>query len=158
MQAYKYIKREQKTYFNNKWWRGLQEERSICNMVRTFDSHWNVCVLRNLSPDTNHITCCHFELKSEFILFSCISPSINSYSLNESSLSSSFLLIPQFLVVILNYVCTIHYCCKMLLSVDWKRLLWGRNILDFFLELWVLVPGKLGKYHVKEWGLLFLRE
>ena len=42
-----------------------------------FISCWNVGLLHNLPPNTNHITCCRIELAYQFILSSRHSPGIN---------------------------------------------------------------------------------
>jgi hypothetical protein len=42
-----------------------------------FNSCWNVLVLHNLPPNTNHITCRHLELAYQFVLSSRHSPAIN---------------------------------------------------------------------------------
>ena len=39
-----------------------------------FNSCWNVRVLHNLLPNTNHITCCHLDLIYQFFLSSRYSP------------------------------------------------------------------------------------
>ena len=42
-----------------------------------FNSCWNVRVLHNLPPDTNHMTLRHLELAYQFVLSSRHSPGIN---------------------------------------------------------------------------------
>jgi len=42
-----------------------------------FNPCWNVCVLHNLPPNTNHITRHHLELAYQFVMSSRYSPDIN---------------------------------------------------------------------------------
>ena len=58
-----------------------------------FNSRWNVHVLHNLPPDTNHITCHHLELSHQFALSSGHSAVINLrlYPFNFTSALPPFL-------------------------------------------------------------------
>ena len=54
---------------------------------------WNICVLHNLPPNNNHITCCHLKLVYQFVLSFRHSTGVNFrwFLFNFPSISSPFL-------------------------------------------------------------------
>ena len=73
-----------------------------------FDSNWNICVLQNLSPNTNHITF-HFEL---LIASSPLKPISFPYIVPYNSLPSTYTIIPCYSVKFSVFV--YYYCVHVI--------------------------------------------
>ena len=91
-----------------------------------FNSCWNVRVLHNLTPNTNHIIRHHLELAYQFFLSSRHTPGINLHSIFPPLLSPSCLApILVTLFQIYHVMPSLPCAHKHLLSSDRERHMWS---------------------------------
>ena len=97
-----------------------------------FNSCWNVHVLRNLPPNTNHITCHHHELTYQFVLSSRHTVLVLNSDDFHSILSPSPPFLPSSCLAPLwwNFSETFTWCCLYRVFTYIYSLLIEKNICD----------------------------